>query len=118
MRLAGAGGGRLAAGPAPAHGYFVERYERSRTHVTRRLRELETEGKLREGLGPDSAATLFQAVLNGLQAQWLLNQRLDIIEPLNRFLDLILVTDGSSLSGTRVPRVRQTCTPDRCVVFR
>jgi AcrR family transcriptional regulator len=77
----------------PAHGYFVERYERSRTHVTRRLSELQAQGKLREGLGPDSAATLFQAVLNGLQAQWLLNQRLDIIEPLNRFLDIILVTD-------------------------
>lgn len=28
----------------PAHGYFVDRYERSRTHVTLRLRELEAQG--------------------------------------------------------------------------
>jgi AcrR family transcriptional regulator len=77
----------------PAHSYFVERYERARTHVALRMRELAAQGKLREGLDADSTAVLFQAVLNGLETQWLLNPRLDIVEPLNRFLDLILVSD-------------------------
>jgi len=35
---------------------------------------------------------LFYAVLYGLQVQWLLNPQLDIVEPLNRFLKLILPT--------------------------
>ncbi|MFJ2211141.1 TetR/AcrR family transcriptional regulator [Streptomyces sp. NPDC101062] len=86
----------------PAHAYFFDRYERVRLHATQAMRERAAQGRLREGLDPDSAAALLQAVLHGLQSQWLLNKELDIIEPLNRFFDLILVpadeqrsTDGS-----------------------
>lgn len=75
----------------PAHAYFVNRYERVRTYTAQAMRERAAQGKLREGLAPDSTAALLQAVLHGLQMQWLLNQDLDIIEPLNRFFDLILV---------------------------
>jgi AcrR family transcriptional regulator len=73
----------------PAHDYFVERYERSRTHLARAAREQAAEGKLREGVSPEQAALLFQAVLNGLQMQWLLDSRIDLADALNAFLELI-----------------------------
>ncbi|MEU9242715.1 TetR/AcrR family transcriptional regulator [Streptomyces sp. NPDC048385] len=77
----------------PAHLYFVNRYESSRTHVARAVRERAAEGQLREGISPEIAAVLYQAVLNGLQVQWLLDQQLDIVEPLNAFLSLIHTPD-------------------------
>ncbi|MGW0584359.1 TetR/AcrR family transcriptional regulator, partial [Streptomyces sp. NPDC002920] len=67
----------------PAHAYFVDRHERVRSHTVEAMREREAEGRLPEGLDPDSAAALFLAVLHGLQMQWLLNQDLDIIAPLD-----------------------------------
>ncbi|GAB2989973.1 TetR/AcrR family transcriptional regulator [Streptomyces pseudoechinosporeus] len=73
----------------PAHAYFVERYDRGRTRVAGGMRKIADREGLRNDLDPDSTAVLFQAVLNGLQLQWLLNPRLDIIEPLTRFLELI-----------------------------
>ncbi|MEV1070272.1 TetR/AcrR family transcriptional regulator, partial [Streptomyces sp. NPDC050263] len=71
----------------PAHAYFVDRHERVRAYTVLAMRERAGQGELREGLDPDSAAALLQAVLHGLQMEWLLNQELDIIEPLNRFFD-------------------------------
>lgn len=73
----------------PAHDYFVERYERSRVHLAQAAREQSAQGRLREGLSPEHAAILFQAVLNGLQMQWLLDPRIDLAESLNAFLELI-----------------------------
>ncbi|MEV0642406.1 TetR/AcrR family transcriptional regulator [Streptomyces sp. NPDC050619] len=85
----------------PAHTYFVDRNERVRSYTVQAMREREAQGGLPEGLDPDSAAALFLAVLHGLQMQWLLNQDLDIIAPLNRFLDLILLpADHQSFTGT------------------
>ncbi|WP_374116653.1 hypothetical protein [Streptomyces gilvus] len=46
-------------------------------------------GRLREGLTPESAAVLFQAVLNGLQLQWVLDQDLDIVGPVTDFVRLL-----------------------------
>ncbi|WP_405876523.1 MULTISPECIES: TetR/AcrR family transcriptional regulator [unclassified Streptomyces] len=77
----------------PAHAYFVDRHERVRVYTAQAMRERAAQGELRDGLDPDSAAALLQAVLHGLQMEWLLNQDLDIIEPLNRFFDLILPPD-------------------------
>jgi AcrR family transcriptional regulator len=73
----------------PAHDYFVERYERSRVHLAHAAHEQSAQGKLREGLSPEQAAVLCQAVLNGLQMQWLLDPRIDLAESLNAFLGLI-----------------------------
>ncbi|MFJ5103585.1 TetR/AcrR family transcriptional regulator [Streptomyces sp. NPDC088554] len=86
----------------PARAYFVDRNERVRSYTAGVLREREAQGRLPEGLDPDSAAALLQAVLHGLQTQWLLNQELDIVKPLHRFFDLILLP---------VERGRSTDTP-------
>ncbi|MFJ5309234.1 TetR/AcrR family transcriptional regulator [Streptomyces sp. NPDC088350] len=83
----------------PAHAYFVDRHERVRVYTAQAMRRRAAEGGLREGLDPDSAAALLQAVLHGLQMEWLLNQDLDIIEPLNRFFDLIIPPDDGRPAG-------------------
>ncbi|MEW1719126.1 TetR/AcrR family transcriptional regulator [Streptomyces sp. NPDC093109] len=83
----------------PAHAYFVDRHDRVREYTARAMRERADRGELREGMDPESAAALLQAVLHGLQTQWLLNQDLDIIEPLNRFFDLILPPDEGESAG-------------------
>lgn len=72
----------------PAHDYFVDRYERSRTHFAQGARERAARGHLGEGLTPEVAAVLFQAILNGLQIQWLLDPQIDMIEALDAFLRL------------------------------
>ncbi|MEU0248543.1 TetR/AcrR family transcriptional regulator [Streptomyces sp. NPDC006235] len=74
----------------PAHAYFVERYERGRTQFAEGFLDKAARGRLREGVSPQSAAALFHAVLNGLQLQWVLDQDLDIIGPLNDFVRLLL----------------------------
>ncbi|MGW1785360.1 TetR/AcrR family transcriptional regulator [Streptomyces sp. NPDC002143] len=75
----------------PAHAYFFDRHERVRAYTARIMRVRAEQGRLPAGLDPDSAAALLQAVLHGLQVQWLLNQDLDIVKPLHRFFDLILL---------------------------
>ncbi|NGO42408.1 TetR/AcrR family transcriptional regulator [Streptomyces ureilyticus] len=77
----------------PAHTYFVERYERGRTQFAEGFLDEAARGRLREGVSPESAAALFHAVLNGLQLQWVLDQDLDIIGPLNDFVRLLLDRD-------------------------
>lgn len=79
----------------PAHTYFVERYERGRTQFAEGFHDKAARGRLREGVTPESAAVLFHAVLNGLQLQWVLDQELDIIGPVNDFLRLLLERDNS-----------------------
>ena len=73
----------------PAHGYFVHRYAWGNDQFTRGMRGMERRGELHEALAPEHAATLLQAVLNGLQLQWLLDQDLDIVGPVRAFMSMI-----------------------------
>lgn len=79
----------------PAHTYFVERYERSRAQFADGFPDEAARGKLRKEVTPESAAMLFQAVLNGLQLQWVLDQNLDIVGPVNDFVRLLFERDES-----------------------
>lgn len=74
----------------PAHAYFIDRYERGRTQFAEGFQDTATRSQLRPDLTPESAAVLFQAVLNGLQLQWVLDQDLDIVGPVNDFVRLLL----------------------------
>lgn len=78
----------------PAHPYFVERYARSRAQFSEGLPDREGRGG-RDGVSPENAAILFQAVLGGLQLQWLLDQDLDIVGPLEDFVRLLLDPDDA-----------------------
>ncbi|MFF0157304.1 TetR/AcrR family transcriptional regulator [Streptomyces sp. NPDC005263] len=70
----------------PAHGYFAQRYAWGRDQFARGMLGKDERGELHEALCPDDAATLLQAVLNGLQLQWLLDQDLDIVGPIRSFM--------------------------------
>ncbi|WP_069762128.1 TetR/AcrR family transcriptional regulator [Streptomyces sp. LUP47B] len=70
----------------PAHDYFAQRYAWGREQFARGMSGKAERGELNEALAPDHAATLLQAVLNGLQLQWLLDQDLDIVGPVRAFM--------------------------------
>lgn len=70
----------------PAHDYFVQRYARGNDRFAQGMREKAGKGELHQALEPEHAATLLQAVLNGLQLQWLLDQDLDIVGPVGAFM--------------------------------
>lgn len=72
----------------PAHGYFAQRYAWGRDRFARGMRLKADRGELHEALVPEHAATLLQAVLNGLQLQWLLDQDLDIVGPVWAFMNM------------------------------
>lgn len=78
----------------PAHTYFAERYERSRGQFVDGLADEAARARLRKGVTPGSAAVLLQAVLNGLQLQWVLAQDLDIVEPMTDFVRLLFDRDA------------------------
>ncbi|WP_416971031.1 TetR/AcrR family transcriptional regulator [Streptomyces sp. 4F14] len=74
----------------PAHAYFTERYERSRATFVEGIHEGEVGVSLRPGVSPESAALLLNAVMHGLQLQWLLDQSLDITRPVRDFVRLLM----------------------------
>ncbi|MGA1836675.1 TetR/AcrR family transcriptional regulator [Herbiconiux sp. 11R-BC] len=70
----------------PAHEYFINRYNWSRDVITRAFEIIESEGDLRPGVTPRSAAIRTLAMMDGLQVQWLLDREaLDMTEELRKF---------------------------------
>jgi len=73
----------------PAHDHFVDRYSRGRALIAERLGSPARQGALPGELSPAEAAVLVVAMIEGLQAQWLLDPSLDIITPLTKFIELV-----------------------------
>ncbi|MFC7624908.1 TetR/AcrR family transcriptional regulator [Microlunatus sp. GCM10028923] len=62
-----------ATNPAhPAHDYFQRRYARLRRDTRRALHRIRDEGDLHAGVDVEDAATMINALVDGLQVQWLL----------------------------------------------
>lgn len=77
----------------PAHAYFVERYENTVRAVRRAFEQVRADGLLRAGVSPAAAARQFVALMDGLQIQWLLNNRqVDMAAILGAHLDAQLAT--------------------------
>jgi AcrR family transcriptional regulator len=53
----------------PAHDYFVDRYRTLRTRLVADITGLQAEGRLARTLGPETLASLFIAIMDGLQLQ-------------------------------------------------
>ncbi|MGW2048250.1 TetR/AcrR family transcriptional regulator [Streptomyces sp. NPDC001858] len=83
----------------PAHDYFAERYAWGRHQFARGMRVKAGQGQLHEALAPDHAATLLQAVLNGLQLQWALDQDLDIVGPIRAFMSMTFPQAAAERGG-------------------
>lgn len=62
----------------PAHEYFVARYERVAREIGQHFVELAEDGKLRDGIDPWEAGRQWVALMDGLQIQWLLDERTDM----------------------------------------
>ena len=53
----------------PAHDYFVDRYRNLRTRLIADITGLQAEGRLAQSLSPETLASLFIAIMDGLQLQ-------------------------------------------------
>ncbi|GAA1962811.1 TetR/AcrR family transcriptional regulator [Kitasatospora viridis] len=58
----------------PAHGYYADRYRMLRQFYARAFRALADRGELRSTADPEELAAMTVALVNGLQAQWLLDR--------------------------------------------
>ncbi len=85
-----------AGDPAhPAHGYFVERSATLRTMFAQALAQ--RQGELPEGIDPDTAARLLQAVADGMQLQWLQDPTVDMSATVDAAFALL----GAGATATR-----------------
>ena len=62
----------------PAHDYFVARYERIRFGTERAIRGAIRGGNIRAEIEPHTASIRLTALMDGLQAQWLLDRSIDM----------------------------------------
>ncbi|WP_251451126.1 TetR/AcrR family transcriptional regulator [Microbacterium sp. Marseille-Q6648] len=69
--------------------YFIARYERNREAFARRLSQEQQAGTIRADVDPHVAASLLIATMDGLQVQWLLDERVDMAEHLRALVDLL-----------------------------
>lgn len=82
----------------PAHTYFTVHYERAIASAAAGFLELESAGRLRQGVDPAREARQWIALMDGLQIQWLQSldapdgPTLDMAAELRYRLDLVLVT--------------------------
>lgn len=72
----------------PSRAFFVERYSRLRTLLGQFVRAEQEAGRVDPDLEPDRVATLFAAMADGLQTQWLLDQSIDMGDHLAYFWHL------------------------------
>jgi len=78
----------------PAHGYFVERYRKVRNRCARALRAGQAVGQIRDDIDIALVAPIVVAVMDGLQAQWLLDEDVDMVGCFELFCNLV----GSQLA--------------------
>lgn len=71
----------------PAHDYFVERYAWAREVLTGAIARGQADGELGPTLDADAAADIIIATADGLQVQWLLDPRVDMVGRLSRMWD-------------------------------
>jgi AcrR family transcriptional regulator len=77
-----------------AHDYAADRYRRGTAALADGLRRMRDAGELPADLDPDTTATTFFALADGLQVQWLLDPSLDMAAHLTHLWRLITRTGG------------------------
>ncbi|MEL4356424.1 MULTISPECIES: TetR/AcrR family transcriptional regulator [unclassified Luteococcus] len=84
----------------PAHTYFTLRYEMLADSNTALFQALANEGLLRPEVSPASAARSLIALMDGLQVQWLYDERgVDMVADVSTYLDAILVKPLATLEA-------------------
>lgn len=75
----------------PAHGYFVARYRKLHQKTLAILRKVQDQGSLRNDVDIETLAINLNALMDGLQLQWLLNpQEVNVPDLLTQEIELYL----------------------------
>jgi AcrR family transcriptional regulator len=73
----------------PAHPYFVQRYAGIKDRMTARIRGSQDSGEFASQVDPQTIATLLLAAMDGLQVQWLLDERTDMPAAFGVLIELL-----------------------------
>lgn len=73
----------------PAHDYFQRRYAHVREIFARHVRTGQAEGEIRTDIPSEQLATLLVAAMDGLQLQWLLDERVDMTAAIETFAAIL-----------------------------
>jgi AcrR family transcriptional regulator len=73
----------------PAHDFFKRRYAKARKLFAELVRKGQENKELAADLDPDQTATMIVAMMEGLQLQWQMDKRVDMIAPFDAFLERI-----------------------------
>lgn len=85
---------------SPAHHFFTKRYERLRQATAGNIRHSQGHGTIRPDLDPDLVAQVLLAVMDGLQIQWLYDDRADMVAALDALISTWLSTPRDEPGGT------------------
>ncbi len=83
----------------PAHEFFKRRYAETIALTTAGMADLQAEGYLNPGLDPEDLGRAIVALSDGLQVQWLLDRKWDMIDEHKAFFRRILNEKGQGLVG-------------------
>lgn len=73
----------------PSHTYFHERYESIREGLSGLFELLHADGRLPDDADPDRLAVLTMATIDGLQTQWMYDERVNMAEHFEYLLHLM-----------------------------
>ncbi|MBV9325989.1 MAG: TetR/AcrR family transcriptional regulator [Chloroflexi bacterium] len=102
----------------PGHAYFVERYRKVRERLLSSLEVGQQLGHIRGDVDLEQLVQLIVAVMDGLQIQWLLDQRVDMVASFSLFAGLLSQVLGASRAdgasnGHAGSRGQRRTAPDR-----
>ena len=83
----------------PAHEYFKNRYEYVIGVATNSLIRIHDAGYMRKNLDPVDLGRALVALSDGLQVQWLLDRKWDMIDEHKAFFRRILTKEGQKVTG-------------------
>lgn len=83
----------------PAHEYFKERYAITISTAKASMIDLQNNGYIGKDAVPEDLGRALIALSDGLQVQWLLDRKWDMIEEHKSFFRRILTAEGAKLCG-------------------
>lgn len=81
----------------PAHDFFKSRYAETIELTTAGMADLQAKGFLNSGLDPEDLGRAIVALSDGLQVQWLLDRKWDMLDEHKSFFRRILNKKGQAL---------------------
>lgn len=83
----------------PAHDFFKKRYAETISLTTAAMADLQNEGYLNPGLDPEDLGRAIVALSDGLQVQWLLDRKWDMLDEHKSFFRRVLNQKAQMLTG-------------------